>query len=146
MDRRTFVLGLSSAAVVPIGAQAQTTERVYRVGYLAPRTGPLIELLIAALRERGSMVGRDLVFDIRTTQGDPARAEALTQPVILRFLFKHRSFGDARLPDLGRGRSDRRRYVGPRIRHRGLRLEATAEKSRRAARSAWSTFGPHGTR
>jgi hypothetical protein len=43
LNRRTLVIGLSSAAVVPMGARAQTAGRVYRVGYLAPVRGPLID-------------------------------------------------------------------------------------------------------
>jgi len=87
LHRRTLIIGLCSAAVVPMGARAQTTERVYRVGYLTPGPGPggsrpLLDLLIAALRERGWMVGRNLIIEIRDTRGDPVRAEALAKELV----------------------------------------------------------------
>lgn len=83
MNRRTLVIGLCTAALVPMSAGAQMPARVYRVGYLTPGPAPwLTDPLIAALRERGWMVGRNLVVESRYTQGDPARAEALARDLV----------------------------------------------------------------
>jgi putative ABC transport system substrate-binding protein len=53
---------------------------VHRVGVLTPNlASPLPGLLIAALRERGWVVGRNLAVEIHDTKGDPERAEALAR-------------------------------------------------------------------
>lgn len=82
MNRRTLVIGVSTTVLVPMSARAQTAGRVYRVGLLTPGASALIDSLIAALRERGWMVGRNLVVEIRYTQGDPQRAEALARDLV----------------------------------------------------------------
>lgn len=83
MNRRTLVIGLCTAVTVPMSARAQPAAGVYRVGFLTP--GPsttFTDHVIPALRERGWMVGRNLVVETRYTQGDPARAEALAKQLV----------------------------------------------------------------
>ncbi len=82
MDRRTLVIGVCATVLVPMSARAQTAGRVYRVGLLTPTATATIDSLIAALRERGWMVGRNLVVEIRYTQGDPERAETLARDLV----------------------------------------------------------------
>ncbi len=81
LNRRTLVVGLGTA-LVPMRARAQTTERVYRVGFLSPGPAPILDPVIAALGERGWRVGRNLAIDIRYTQGDPQRAEGLARELV----------------------------------------------------------------
>ena len=82
-NRRAFISGLCTAAIFPTAARAQTTETVYRIGVLTPGPAPAIEhLLTRALPERGWVVGRNLVVDIRYTQGDPQRAEVLARELV----------------------------------------------------------------
>ena len=59
---------------VPLEAGAQQAKRVYRIGVLneawAPNH-PAVEGLKAGLKEMGLEEGRDLIFDIRFTSGNP---------------------------------------------------------------------------
>lgn len=83
MDRRAVVGGFAIAALVPMAARAQVTGRVYRVGILQPGPArPLVDPLIEALRERGWMVGRDLIVEVQQTDGDPQRAETLARELV----------------------------------------------------------------
>ena len=70
------------ALFVPLSARAQTAGRVFRLGFLAP--GPIPQLsdaLIAALRDRG-WGSRNLVVDLRYTQGNPEHAERLAKELV----------------------------------------------------------------
>jgi putative ABC transport system substrate-binding protein len=83
VNRRTLVNGFCIAALVPTIARAQVVGKVYRVGVLTPNpASPLPGLLIAALRERGWVVGRNLAVEIHDTKGDPERAEALAKDLV----------------------------------------------------------------
>ena len=84
MDRRRFLLtSLAGALAGPLAAEAQTVGRVYRVGFLTPTSAPhLTDGLIAELRERGWIVGHNVLIEIRYTQGDPQRAEALATELV----------------------------------------------------------------
>ena len=82
MERRTLCIGLPVALFVPLSARAQTAGRVFRLGFLAP--GPIPQLsdaLIAALRDRG-WGSRNLVVDLRYTQGNPEHAERLAKELV----------------------------------------------------------------
>ena len=71
MDRRTLLRALSIAIYVPLNARAQTTGRVYRLGVLVPGPAPqMSNAFLAAMAERG-YGSRNLVIDIRYTQGTP---------------------------------------------------------------------------
>lgn len=83
VNRRTFVSGFCIAVLVPASARAQVGGKVYRVGILVPNpASPVLGLLIAALRERGWVVGRNLAVQIHDTKGDPERAEALARDLV----------------------------------------------------------------
>ena len=82
MDRWTLLRALPIAIYAPPRARAQTTGRVYRLGFLSPAPAPpLSDALIAALSDRG-WGSRNLVVDIRHTQGDPERAESLARELV----------------------------------------------------------------
>jgi putative ABC transport system substrate-binding protein len=80
VNRRALVNGICIVALVPTIVRAQVVGKVYRVGILLPNpASPLLDFFIAALRERGWVVGRNLVVQIHDTKGDPDRAEALAR-------------------------------------------------------------------
>jgi putative ABC transport system substrate-binding protein len=87
-NRRGFLLWASAClAAWPIPAQAQSAERVYRVGFLRPgRQGPPGDLQMTgirtALRELGYLEGRNLVVDLRFAEGSPARLPALARALV----------------------------------------------------------------
>ena len=82
MDRRTLLKALPIAIYLPLSARAQTTGRVYRLGVLVPGPAPqLSNALIAAMGDRG-YGSRNLVVDIRYTQGNPDLAESLARELV----------------------------------------------------------------
>jgi putative ABC transport system substrate-binding protein len=82
MDRRTLLKALPIAIYVPPSARAQTTRRLYRLGVLVPGPAPqLSNAFIAAMGDRG-YGSRNLVIDIRYTQGDPDLAESLARELV----------------------------------------------------------------
>ena len=82
MDRRTLLKALPIAIYVPPSARAQTTGRVYRLGVLAPGPAPqLSNAFIAAMGDRG-YGSRNLVIDVRYTQGNPDLAESLARELV----------------------------------------------------------------
>ena len=87
MDRRRFLLtslaGALAAPLAPTNARAQVSKSVYRIGILSPGPDPYrTDPIIAALHERGWVVGRNLLVEFRHTQGDPQRAEALAAELV----------------------------------------------------------------
>jgi putative ABC transport system substrate-binding protein len=78
----TLALGMLAA---PLGADAQTAKRVYRIGALneawAPNH-PAVEGLKAGLKELGLEEARDVTFDIRFTEGRPAAAPAAAAALV----------------------------------------------------------------
>lgn len=82
MDRRTLLKSLPISIYLPRSARAQTTGRVYRLGILVPGPAPqLSNALIAAMGDRG-YGSRNLVVDIRYTQGNPDLAESLARELV----------------------------------------------------------------
>jgi len=82
VDRRTLLKALPIAIYVPPSARAQTTARVYRVAVLAPSPAPqLSNAFIAAMGDRGYR-SRNLVVDVRYTQGNPDLAESLARELV----------------------------------------------------------------
>jgi len=73
--RRTFLCGLTLGTLAaPLAAKAQQTARVYRIGILT--AGPA-ETLRQTLRDLGYLEGRNVVLEIRDTEGKPERANDL---------------------------------------------------------------------
>jgi putative ABC transport system substrate-binding protein len=70
-----IVLAAALAGAAPSDAGAQAAGRTYRIGVLNEALAanhPTVEGLKAGLRELGLAEGRDVAFEIRFTQGDPA--------------------------------------------------------------------------
>lgn len=108
IDRRTFVAVVAGTWLLePLAVRAQQTEKVFRIGLLAPRTEPTpgdrIDLgdLRAGLRDLGWVEGRNLKIEIRWAGENPQRqrelaAELKGLPVVLILAFGTTSIRAAR--------------------------------------------------
>ena len=83
-QRRQFLIAASALLAAPL-ARAQP-GRTYRIGsaYIARAAivGPYEQAFLDALRELGFERGRNLVYDVRYCDGDPARLPAAVDEVI----------------------------------------------------------------
>jgi putative tryptophan/tyrosine transport system substrate-binding protein len=84
MDRRTFVTLVAGACLVePRAVRAQQTGKVFRIGLLAPRSGPTpgdridLDALRIGLRDLGWVEGRNLLIETRWAGTDPQRQREL---------------------------------------------------------------------
>lgn len=71
--------------VLPIDASSQQPQRQYRIGVLNEAWAanhPTVEGLRDGLRELGFEEGRDIVFDIRFTQGKPGATRAAAEALV----------------------------------------------------------------
>jgi len=86
MENRREVLVLSAALLStwPTALMAQDEARVRRVAYLGTSVNSrhLVDAFIASLPEHGWVIGKNLAFDIRYTEGDPARLPTLTNELL----------------------------------------------------------------
>ena len=74
MNRREILIALGAAAVVvPISSLAQTSTRVFRIGFLVPEAAPVyakrLEVLLKHLRDLGYVEGNNLVAEYRWADG-----------------------------------------------------------------------------
>jgi putative tryptophan/tyrosine transport system substrate-binding protein len=80
MRRREFIVGLGSAAALPVAAHAQQPRKLPTIGYLGGSTAAndiaLTTALAGRLRELGWVEGRDIAIEYRWTEG---RTEAATE-------------------------------------------------------------------
>ena len=88
IGRRQFVSLLGGAAVWPLGARAQQTGRVWRIGVLVAEPWPEVEGLHDGLRDLGYREGENLLIQYRFANGDAGRfpdlaAELINIPVDL---------------------------------------------------------------
>lgn len=85
MKRRTVLQIAGAMLAAPHWALAQTSK-TYRLGWLSTSdeatSKPFIESFLAGMRERGYVVGKNLVVDVRYTRGDAARLPGLTDELI----------------------------------------------------------------
>ena len=93
MNRRAFVTGLGAVLAAPVGAEAQSSERVYRIGVLfegTPRPdmdgheprSRLLRPFLQGLRELGYVEGRNLVVERRSAEGKPERLPGLAAELL----------------------------------------------------------------
>lgn len=84
-QRRKFLLASGALLVVPL-AKAQQSTRQIRIGVLqignAATSKPVEEGILAGLRDRGYVVGQNLVADFRYSDGDRTRLQALADELI----------------------------------------------------------------
>jgi putative ABC transport system substrate-binding protein len=82
MDRRRVFDALAAAVVLaPLGAGAQPKAKVHRIGYIQTATAEeqrhLTRAFERALRERGYVEGRNIVFERRFADGRQERLPEL---------------------------------------------------------------------
>jgi putative tryptophan/tyrosine transport system substrate-binding protein len=88
MRRRTFIVGLGSAAAWPVVARAQQGDRVRRIGMLVsgPENDPEVKrryfAFTQALADLGWTDSRNLRIDLRWGRGDNNRIRALAQELV----------------------------------------------------------------
>ena len=82
MNRRAFIAALGGAAAWPVVARAQQPDRMRRIGVLLtiagddPETRDRMAVFRQGLETLGWTEGRNIRFDYRFADGDPARATA----------------------------------------------------------------------
>ena len=85
LNRRQILSGLALAAL-PIAAAAQSGDKVYRVGFLTITSGPaavaVVDGLTRGLSQRGYVVGRNLVIEVRSAEGKPSRLSGLAKELV----------------------------------------------------------------
>jgi putative ABC transport system substrate-binding protein len=69
VDRRAFISGIAGGLLAaPLAAEGQQAAKVYRVGFISMRTGPVdnpsLEAFRLGLREMGYLEGQNLVLDV----------------------------------------------------------------------------------
>jgi putative ABC transport system substrate-binding protein len=86
MRRRAFITLLGGAAAWPLGARAQRSERIARIGILIAASvsgyATRIEGLRAGLRALGYVEGRNLVIELRAAEGNYGRLRALAEELL----------------------------------------------------------------
>jgi putative ABC transport system substrate-binding protein len=86
MNRRVFVTGLGAMLSAPIGAEAQQSSKVYRVGVLVGASeafvAPYVEIFRQALRALGYVEGQNIAFESRYADGYYDRLRALATELI----------------------------------------------------------------
>jgi len=85
VNRRAFVYELTLGALVPaLAAQAQTTGKVYRIGYLAADSRALgfVDAFREGLRELGWVEGKNIVIEYRFAEGQYDRLPALAAELV----------------------------------------------------------------
>jgi putative ABC transport system substrate-binding protein len=82
MDRRAFAAGTCALLAAPLGAAAQPTSRVPRIGYLAPTAEPLVEGFRRGLRELGYVEGQNVVIVYRSAEGRFDRLPGLAAEMV----------------------------------------------------------------
>jgi ABC-type uncharacterized transport system substrate-binding protein len=83
-DRRRFIIVTSLGAFAASSfAVAQTSHKVWRIGYLTPTEVPAVrDSLLEALREVGYVNGQTLKLEVRTAENDLARLPQLALALI----------------------------------------------------------------
>jgi len=83
VDRRHFiVLVVGVAAIFPLGAQAQQSDKVWRIGFIAHKHEGFYEPLFAGLRELGYEEGRNLIVERRYAQGQANRFQEFADEMV----------------------------------------------------------------
>jgi ABC-type uncharacterized transport system substrate-binding protein len=87
MDRRTFLGALAgSLLAAPLAAEGQQAGKVWRIGYMSPRTSeasqPSVQEFLQGLRDLGYVEGRDFVMEYRWAEGHPERLPELAADLV----------------------------------------------------------------
>jgi putative ABC transport system substrate-binding protein len=83
MDRRVFLTVIGGSI---LGAPLAAEEKVYRIGYLTPRSAPIPrdQAFRQALGRLGYVEGQNLVIEWRFTKGSPVSAELAAELIRLK--------------------------------------------------------------
>ena len=87
MSRRALALALLIACIAaPFSAEAQQAARVYRLGFLSMRAGPIdnpqLDAFRAGLRELGYVEERNVVLEVRNAGGDDKKLDGLAAELV----------------------------------------------------------------
>jgi putative ABC transport system substrate-binding protein len=83
MNRRHFVaLVGAGVSVWSLGARAQQSDKVWRLGFIAHKHERFYELLFERLRELGYEEGRNLIVERRYAQGDADRFQEFADEMV----------------------------------------------------------------
>jgi putative ABC transport system substrate-binding protein len=86
MERRAFVVCTLGFLTAPLAAEAQQAGKVWRIGYMSPRTSqasqPSAQEFLQGLRELGYVEGRDFVMEYRWAEGHPERLPELAADLV----------------------------------------------------------------
>jgi putative ABC transport system substrate-binding protein len=87
MDRRRFlVTSMVGALAAPLGAEAQSVSRVYRIGFLIAASPSAVPTRIEAFRRGihalGYVEGSNLIIELRSAEGRPDRLPALAAQLV----------------------------------------------------------------
>lgn len=80
--RRFIVLGAAGLAILPFGAQAQQSNKVWRIGFIAHKDEMFYEALFGRLRELGYEEGRNLIVERRYAQGHANRFQEFADEMV----------------------------------------------------------------
>src|SRR5215470_17934279 len=86
-SRRSFLAGTVSLLAAPLAVEAQSVNKVFRIGYLSigsastTYTRP-IEAFRQGLRELGWIEGRNLLIEYRYAEGQADRLPALADELV----------------------------------------------------------------
>jgi ABC-type uncharacterized transport system substrate-binding protein len=83
-SRRTFLVTfVGGILAAPLAAEAQTAEKVYRIGMLgSSASDPLVEAFKQGLRELGYVEGRNIMVEYRSAEGRPDRLPDLAADLV----------------------------------------------------------------
>jgi putative tryptophan/tyrosine transport system substrate-binding protein len=85
MRRRRFITLLGGAAAAwPVAAYAQRGERVWRIGWLSPASGPgrMTQSFLQGMQERGYVEGKNLNIEYRWSAGKNERLEQFAAELV----------------------------------------------------------------
>ena len=83
MNRRQFiVLVVAGLAILPLGAQARQSDKVWRIGFIAHKQERFYESLFGRLRELGYEEDRNLIVERRYAQGHADRFQEFADEMV----------------------------------------------------------------
>ena len=88
MKRRRLLVSLAAGAIAPLASLAQAPGKVWRVGFLSVRHLDFVDSdsyygpFTQGMRELGYVVGKNLVIEWRSAEGDASRLPELAAELV----------------------------------------------------------------